>query len=222
MHLSFWALRGLPLARLAWGGLTSAAILATFLDTASRGPVNPLNFFGYFTVQSNTLLAAVAISAGIFGLLRPGTQPRWLVVLRSLATVCMVIVGLVYVTLLAPLGAAGGVPLPWANWVMHIIGPVLVALDWVLVADREALPWRIAFLQLVYPVGWTAVVLLRGATDGWVPYPFLDPSQGYVVVSLYVVVVAAVFCLVSSAVVWWSRRSSSALARPLAPRSVEA
>lgn len=206
MHLSPWARWGRPSARLAWGCVTIVAIVATYLDTASRGPVNQLNFFGYFTVQSNTLLAVVAVTAGIAGLARPGVQARWLVVLRSLATVCMVIVGLVYVTLLAPLGAAGGVPLPWANWVMHVIGPILVTADWVTATDRGALPWRIAILQLVYPIGWIAVVLVRGATDGWVPYPFLSPAQGYAAVSGYVVAIAVVFLAVSGAVVWWSRR----------------
>ncbi|EYT56470.1 membrane protein [Leucobacter sp. UCD-THU] len=196
----------LAAARVAWGAATLAAIVATFVDTASGGPVNPFNFFGYFTIQSNSLLVAVAIGAGLLGLLRPGPQPRWLVVSRSLATTCMVIVGLVYAVLLAPLGAAGGVPVAWANWVMHVAGPVLVALDWVIARDRGPLPWRIAWWQLAYPVVWTAVVLVRGATDGWVPYPFLNPQQGYATVLLYVVVIAAVFAVVSFTVVWWSRR----------------
>lgn len=207
----------LPVARLAWGAVTLVAIVVTFADTASKGPVNPFNFFGYFTVQSNTLLTVVAITAGVRGLIRPGRPPRWLVVLRSLATMCMTIVGLVYALLLAPLGAAGGVPVPWANWVMHVAGPLLVVADWVLSPDREPLPWRIAWLQLAYPICWTAVVLVRGATDGWVPYPFLSPTQGYGVVAVYVVLVvliAAAFLGVSLLVVWWSRRHRPRPGRP--------
>ena len=34
------------------------------------------------------------------------------------------------------------------------------------------------WLHVLYPVVWIAVVLVRGATDGWVPYPFLNPEQG--------------------------------------------
>lgn len=58
-----------------------------------------------------------------------GPQARWIVALRILATVCMVIVGVVYAALLAPLGLEGGAPVPWANWVMHYAGPILVAID---------------------------------------------------------------------------------------------
>ena len=193
-------------ARLAWAAVTIVAIAATFAETASRGPVNPFNFFGYFTIQSNSLLAATALIAGVAGLRRPGPQAGWVVVLRSLATVCMVIVGLVYAVLLAPLGLEGGAPVPWANWVMHVGGPVLAACDWAFARDREPLPWRAALLQLIYPLVWTAVVLVRGATDGWVPYPFLSPEQGYGVVMAYAAVIALVFLAVSFGVVWWSRR----------------
>lgn len=195
----------LPIARVLTGAVIAAAIVATFVETAGRATVNPFNFFGYFTIQSNTLFAVTAVISGCVGLIRPGVQPRWLVVLRSLVTVCMIIVGLVYAALLAPLGLEGGVPVPWANWAMHVAGPILAAADWVLATDRGALPWRIALLQLAYPILWIAVVLVRGATDGWVPYPFLDPAQGYPVVAAYVVAIALVFLGVSAAVVWWSR-----------------
>ena len=196
--------------RLGFGAVTVVSILATLLETASRATINPFNFFGYFTIQSNALLAIVAVTAGVIGFIRPGVQPHWLVVLRSLATVCMIIVGLVYAVLLAPLGLEGGVPVPWANWVMHVAGPILVAADWLFARDRAALPWRVVPVLLIYPVGWTLVVLIRGATDGWVPYPFLDPAQGYGVVAVYVVVIALVFTIVSTAVVWWSRRHQRA------------
>lgn len=36
-------------------------------------------------------------------------------------------------------------------------------------------------------------MLVRGATDGWVPYPFLSPEQGYGVVAAWAALVAGVF-----------------------------
>ena len=201
-----WSRSGLPLLRITWGLVTVAALVATYGVSAAAAPVNPFNFFGYFTIQSNLLLAVTALIAGAAGLRRAGTQSRWLVALRALATVCMIVVGFVYVTLLLPLGAAGGVPLPWANLVMHVLGPILVILDWGLSRDRRPLPWRMSLLQLIYPLAWTAVVLVRGATDGWVPYPFLDPAQGYGAVAVTVALIAVVFFACSAAVVWWSRK----------------
>ncbi len=45
------------------------------------------------------------------------------------------------------------------------------------------------------------VVLLRGATDGWVPYPFLNPAQGYGIVALYALAIA-VATVIFAAVIW--------------------
>ncbi|MBF6672050.1 Pr6Pr family membrane protein [Glutamicibacter sp. FBE19] len=194
------------LARILWALVTLAAIVATYSDTASRGPVQPMNFFGYFTIQSNALLVAVWIVAGTAGLVKAERVTRWVVGLRALVCVCMAVVGLIYLTLLAPLGAAGGVPLPWANWVMHILGPLVILGDWLLSKDRVVLPYTAVFLILIYPMLWTGVVLVRGATDGWVPYPFLNPEQGYGVISLYVVAIAAVFAGIAVFVVAYGRR----------------
>jgi hypothetical protein len=58
---------------------------------------------------------------------------------------------------------------------------------------------------LVYPAVWTIVILIRGATDGWVPYPFLDPAQGYGVVAIYCVGVGVSIGLLGVLVVGMSR-----------------
>ncbi|ALG27762.1 hypothetical protein AOZ07_01275 [Glutamicibacter halophytocola] len=206
MNTSQATLRSFNLARILWALVTLAAIVATYADTASRGPVQPMNFFGYFTIQSNALVVAVGLVAGVAGLVKAERVPRWVVGLRALVCVCMVVVGLIYLTLLAPLGAAGGVPLPWANWVMHILGPLFVLGDWLLAKDRMALPYSAVFLILIYPLLWTGAVLVRGATDGWVPYPFLNPDQGYGVISVYVVSIAVLFTGIAVLVVAYGRR----------------
>src|SRR5690606_37472090 len=111
-------------------------------------------------------------------------------------TTNIVIVGIVYATLLAPLGAAGGVPVPWANTILHVVTPVLAALDWLLIGDRKRLPLSRLWLVLIYPATWLTVVLIRGATDGWVPYPFLDPSNGYGSVAIVCVGICVAVLLV--------------------------
>lgn len=177
-----------------------AAVVATHVDVASRGPVNPFNLYGYFTVQSNLIGVASGLVAGVLAT-RGVARGVATTVLGALATTCLVIVGLVYAVLLAPLGAAGGVPLPWANVVLHVIAPLAAAIDWVTVGDRSRLTWSSVFVILAYPISWTAVVLIRGATDGWVPYPFLDPAQGYGVVAGYAAAIAALFATVGTGVV---------------------
>ncbi len=103
----------------------------------------------------------------------------------------MVIVGIVYAVLLAPVDAAGGVPVPWANTVVHVVTPIFALVDWFLAPDRLATPLRLTWVLLLYPAVWIAVVLVRGATDGWVPYPFLDPKNGYAFVAGMTAIVGA-------------------------------
>jgi hypothetical protein len=176
---------------------TLTAIVATFFDTASRSAINPFNFFGYFTMQSNIATLVVLLAAAIYGF-RGRRQPPGLELARGCVTTYIVIVGIVYNLLLS--GLEGGVTLAWANTVLHVVLPIYAALDWILFADRGPLPWRRFWIVLVYPLVWLAVVLVRGATDGWVPYPFLDPGQGYGVVALYAVGIAVAFAAVGAGV----------------------
>lgn len=182
--------------------LVVVAIVATFFDTASRATINPFNFFGYFTMQSNIITAVVLVLAAITTF-RGRPQSPLLVLARACATTYIVIVGIVYNTLLV--GLEGGISLDWANWVLHVAFPIYAALDWILFGDREALPWRRLWVVLVYPVIWILVVLVRGATDGWVPYPFLDPSLGYGVVAMYALSISVATVIVGAAVFALSR-----------------
>ena len=191
-----------PASRMAVALLGLAAIVSTFLDTATRATINPFNFFGYFTVQSNIILVIVLlVAAGVslFG----KRQFHWLVLARGCATTYIVITGVVYSVLLA--GQEGGITLAWANTVLHVILPLYAALDWLIFSDRSALPWNKLWVALIYPVVWIIVVLIRGATDGWVPYPFLNPAQGYGVVALYAVTIA-VAAVLFAALIWAASR----------------
>jgi len=194
----------LGIVRLAVAVLLLAAVIATHLDAASRGPVNVFNIYGYFTIQSNLLSAGALIALGITAV-RGRVPGPVLTLVRAIATTCIVIVGIVYAVLLAPIAAEVGIDLPWANAVLHYVAPIVVALDWLLLGDRVVIPWRRIWWVLLYPFVWTVVVLIRGATDGWVPYPFLNPAQGYGIVSLYCVAILVVFVVVGLLVLLASR-----------------
>lgn len=184
--------------RLTMVTLVVVAITATFFDTASRATINPFNFFGFFTMQSNIITAVVLLFAALIRFRGRGQTPG-LVLARACATTYIVIVGIVYNTLLA--GLEGGVSLEWANWVLHVAFPIYAALDWILFGDRTPVPWKRLWVVLVFPVVWIIVVIVRGATDGWVPYPFLDPATGYGSVATYSIVIFIATAAVA-AVVW--------------------
>lgn len=203
--------RFVAVLRLLAALLTVVAVIATFLSSAERATINPFNFFGFFTIQANLLAAAALGGTAALSLLGRRAAP-WLDLARAATTAAMIVVGIVYNTLLT--GVTGGVALPWANTVLHVLFPLYCLLDWLFIADRGAQPWRLLGVVVIYPALWTTVVLLRGATDGWVPYPFLSPTTGYGSVFGYVLLIAVAF-VVSGATVFGLSRLRILRVRPV-------
>ncbi len=172
--------------------LLGAATLITALAATTYVPVRDgvfvlWNFFGFFTIQSNVIGIVVLLIAVRF---TGRARPRWVELARACATVYLVIVGIVYWTLLV--GVDVQIAYPWANIVLHGVSSVLLLADWLIEGPRSPLPWRSTWVVLIYPVVWLVVVIVRGATDGWVPYPFLDPDHGYVSVTIVALAIAAI------------------------------
>lgn len=182
-------------------GIAALAVISAIWATwaAAAQPVNPWNFFGYFTIQSNIAIAVALAIAAIGSATGRVTPPA----LRAAATTYIAVTGVVYNTLL--IGLDGGVAVPWANLVLHTVIPLYAIVDWVIVADRPALSWTRLWIVIPYPLIWLAVVLVRGATDGWVPYPFLNPANGYGAVTLSCLLVTVIVLLLA-ALVWATSR----------------
>ncbi|MBP1302290.1 Pr6Pr family membrane protein [Curtobacterium sp. 1310] len=179
-----------------------AAVLAQWLVTSRTPDYLFWNFFGYFTIQSN-LIVAVAFALTLVAAARRQRSNLLLTGFRGAATVYIATTGVVYNTLLV--GASVSNTVPWSNDVLHKVVPLYAVLDWLVFSDRARLLLRHVWWFLVYPAVWLVVVLVRGATDGWVPYPFLDPAQGYGVVALYCLGVAVFIGLMGILVVGMSR-----------------
>jgi hypothetical protein len=130
-----------------------------------------VDFFGYFTVQSN-LIVLVALLVGAFTVLRRARPPRWTVALRAGATTYIALTGLVFNLVLAGLPSTDPYTVPWVSDVYHRVIPLYAVLDWIVFADRDRQPWRRVWQFLAFPLVWVVVVLARGAD--FVPYPFLD------------------------------------------------
>lgn len=179
-----------------------AAVLGQWLVSSTLPAYNPFNFFGYFTIQSNIFIG-IAFAVTLVAAARRKRADLGVSVLRGAATVYIATTGIVYNTLLV--GAAVENTVPWSNDLLHKWIPLYAVLDWLLFSDRARLLFRHIWWFLLYPAVWTLVVLVRGATDGWVPYPFLDPSQGYGVVTLYCIGVGVTIALLGVLVVGMSR-----------------
>ncbi|GIG41875.1 Pr6Pr family membrane protein [Cellulomonas phragmiteti] len=178
---------------------------------AGRGAV--VDFLGYFTHLTSLLASLLLVVTG--ALLVAGRRvPPGLTLARGVAAACLLVVAVVY-NVLTP-GAGGAAP--WISAVLHVGLPCVVALDWLLVGDRPPLPWRRLGWVLPYPLLWLAVTLVRGATDGWVPYGFLLPDRGVGSLARHVAGLL-VTLLVAGALVWAASRTRGRWLRrpPAAP-----
>lgn len=147
--------------------------MLTFVGRISMRDSNPFDYFGYFTNQTSLLASIVLIATG--ALMAVGSSvPTWLTTARGVAAACLVIVAVIYNTLVPGTGTAPA----WVSAILHVYFPLFVIVDWMIVGDRRPLPWNRLWIVLPYPLGWLMVVLIRGATDGWVPYGFLLPERG--------------------------------------------
>jgi hypothetical protein len=185
--------RALTLVRLGSIVLVVAAMGAAALDLMAAGTFDATRFFAFFTIQSN-IIGVVA-----FGWLlaaRSAPRSRVLELLRGAAVVYLTVTFFVVIFLLS--GADVQLDLVWVDFVLHKFFPVVVLLDWILDPPTTRLTVRDALLWLVYPIIWVVVTLIRGASDGWYPYPFLDPADGgYGPVAITVVAITLGFFLIA-------------------------
>ncbi|WP_146240048.1 Pr6Pr family membrane protein [Prauserella flavalba] len=172
--------RVLTLLRLAGFGLVVSAEIYLIVHLGPR--FNPVTHFGYFTVLSN-VFAALVLLAGAFTEV-PGP-------VRGAAVLYMLTTGIVYAVLLR--GIDVGTPL-YANRILHVVLPILVAVDWLADPPRRRIALRKALWWLVFPLAYLAFTLVRGPALHWYPYPFLDPDEnGYGTVAVLSLVIAVVF-----------------------------
>lgn len=187
-------------ARIAAGVGVIVVLSLTYVWGIPTDGASLIDYFGYFTNQTSLLTSSVLIATGS-AVLAGREPPGWLVLARAVATSCMIIVGVIYNTLVPGTGSAP----PWVSAVLHVWFPALVVLDWIVARDRCALPWRQLWLVLPYPLVWLTVVLVRGATDGWVPYGFLLPEHGIVSLGLHVAGLL-IALIAAGALVWTASR----------------
>jgi hypothetical protein len=158
-----------------------------YLVVALGDRFNPANHFSYFTVLSNVFAGVVAL----LGVFSPVSAQ-----IRGAAVLYMTTTGIVYALLLR--GVDVQTP-AYANWVLHVVVPILVVVEWLLAPERTTRAW----VWLAFPLAYVTYTLVRGPIVDWYPYPFLDPRQnGYGEVLLNSVFVAVIIGGLAYAVSW--------------------
>jgi hypothetical protein len=176
-----------------------------------------VNFFSFFTIDSNVLTVAVFLIGAVCLIKNETPEPRWLSIGRSAVTAYMATTGVVYNVLLRGIELPQGSTLPWSNEVLHVVAPILMVLDWLFAPGRNRLEWKTIWVTVSFPLVWGIYTLIRGplvydAVYGnpfWYPYPFMNPvtaPYGYVTVAFYLVLIAGLIGGVGALVIWVTRR----------------
>ncbi len=158
---------------LATAAVVAVAVVGQLISSASQGR-SIVNFFSYFTIQSNLLILVAAV------VLARGSEPSaaWWRVLRLAGLTGITVTFLVFAVLIGPHVSLTGVDW-WYDKGLHYVSPLMAVTGFV-IGPRPALRWSdLAFIG--WPVAWLAYTLVRGLTfrpsfelpDGsFSPYPY--------------------------------------------------
>ncbi len=188
-------------------GLAATAIVAMTYQFASLNlePGFPKeNFFSFFTIQSNLLAVAILC---LLVIVRKAERPPHFDWARNGVVLYMAITGIVFAVLLSGLQEELQTTIPWVDFVVHKLMPVVLIVDWLLDPPRHRLSMWAAAGWLVFPLAWLVYTLVRGAFVDWYPYPFVDVNQiGYEGVFLRSIVLFVGIAVGAAAMHWVSNR----------------
>lgn len=184
------------IAALGWYGLTLQLYvsIATALTNGTSVTTAIVNYFSFFTILTNLLVALVLTQLSFR---RPAHEPFLTRAdVQATAAISIVIVGIVYSLVLRQLWEPEGLQ-KIADIVLHDAIPVLYALYWLYFARNHSVNFHDVPRWLVYPAVYLVYTLIRGALTERYPYPFLDAGElGLLRVSLNIFVLLGVFLTV--------------------------
>ncbi|MEA2545082.1 MAG: hypothetical protein QOI09_355 [Chloroflexota bacterium] len=182
----------LAVVRAAFGVIVLVAIADQAKTLMDGGVFRPLRYFAFFTILSNLFGAVLYL---VLAARWRATRTRRFDLLRGAAVLYLVVTFVVVIALLS--GAELQVGVPWVDFVVHKLFPLVVVIDWLIDPPATDLRLRDVALWLIFPIVWVVLTLVRGAVDGWYPYPFLDPGiGGYRTVAYHVGVILAGFLVI--------------------------
>jgi hypothetical protein len=193
-------------ARIAAGALILAAMITQVTELVLNGEFVPSEYFAYFTIESSLINIVVLLVGGVLAA-RWLRDPELYTAVRMSTVAYALVTAAVYNVLLRGLPPTGFVGVQWPNEVMHVWIPVFIALDWLLSPGRAKLGWKRLWLVVSFPIAWCAFTLIRGAIDGWYPYPFINPTGdgGYPSVFVYIAALSALMVGLGAACIAISR-----------------
>lgn len=196
--------------RLGWGLLGVFALIMQAIATSLAIPgyftslLNVVNFFSYFTILTNISVTLWLLLG--FQSLQAGQKHWWgddPQLKGSILTAATVTI-LVYWTLLVNIPLPN-VPAEIANFLLHLVVPLGMWIDWIIV--RDPVPqgyWQMLRSWLVFPILFGIYSVIRGKFVNWYPYFFLDPGVvgGLANQALAIAGMTVLFLIVGSVIYW--------------------
>ena len=185
-----------------FAGLILQVVLSATSDGGSFGSVKGkvFNFFCFFTVQSNII---VAITTGMLALKLNRTSVTF-DVFRLVGVIAIAVTGVVFHLALRDLQELTG----WdalADFLLHTASPILSTIGWLTFGPRRRVSWRVIRLAAIPPLLWLVFTLVRGSFvqdvhgKDYYPYPFMNVQEhGYATVVVNSAIVVVLFIALCS------------------------
>ena len=190
--------------RLLLALLGIAAVITQYTNNVALlgDAYNPVNFFSFFTIESNIFFVIILFAGSYMAWKRK--NKTLFNILRGAAVIYMVTTGIIYSLLLTGLQEELLTHIPWVNAVLHYVLPLAALLDWLFDLPGRRISFKQGLLWLAFPLAYFAYSLVRGSVVDWYPYPFLNPTLegGWGRVVIMTVVIAATFVLLAWLTSW--------------------
>nr|WP_321410985.1 Pr6Pr family membrane protein [uncultured Allomuricauda sp.] len=136
---------------------------------------NLMRFVSYFTILTNTLVA-LFFTVRVFGADQKRLALFYQKATPMALTVFMVVVGLVYQLLLRDIGNPTGLQMV-VDELLHTIIPVFMYVYWLMFCARTVVSGKQLSKWLLYPLGYSVFMMVRGHFSGFYPYPFFNVTE---------------------------------------------
>jgi len=173
-------------------GLQLYLIIKTNVDAGKTVLYGIINFFSFFTILSNIL---VALSFTLSLLWPSSLSGRFFsrTTVRSAICLYILVVGIVYSLVLRQIWDPQGWQLV-ADRLLHDAIPLIYVVFWLLFVTKGVLQWKNTIPWLIFPLIYLVYSLLRGAVTGWYAYPFINVAElGFSKVLLNIMIMLAAF-----------------------------
>jgi hypothetical protein len=202
-----------------WYGVLVAVLLFALLGQLTKNVIDDrsvVNFFSYFTIQSNILVLVTSVLI----VRDPSLATPAMRLLRLAALTGITVTGLVFAIVIAPELHLTGIDLVF-TYLLHYVSPPMMVIGFFLIGPRIRFEWRDMWFML-WPLAYVIYTMIRGlvSTPNFqqgngprlqYPYSFLDlDAHSWGAVLLAIALVALLLMALASLYIWSSHRLARA------------